>query len=596
MSHFYGKSASVPSISAPGTSNIDTGASSQTGSWELSNLVSDAFGKPLTYVTSSFNSSHFSSASNVGSKLFFGFPLNRFVQSTAATITVINRFGRSNTITPTFTSVGYGIASSSLGLVTLSNNTVTYALGSYFTDYSGTGLGYSLMTNPNGNASISGNTLSVTGNYRASTYYVYVTASNSYNQTATAALSVTETAAPVVFSSSGGTKSTYSTYTLHTFTSSGTFTVNSNVVCYLWIIGGGGGGGSYYCGGGGGAGAANEIGNYTIPAGSYSVTVGSGGSGGLYAGAGANGGTSSISGIASGSGGGGGGGWSPSAGASGGCGGGGGTNGYGAGGGGNLGYGGASGRYNDGGINRGGGGGGMGGPGANTNGNPAGGSGITVNWGGSNIAVCGGGGGGTDNTTYGVGGSGGGGSGGQANYNGSDAWSYGSGGGGAGGGNSSRGGNGSAGIVVIRYTTPAGVSSPYTYTANLPLGDGTPYCSGWTTYCLGLGTFYSTVKMSSSSDTVGRTCTNSTIATNLASNLKAGTAYSAYDSATGFTWCTGSCGSESRTLSATGTTCQCDNPGYTYRPCIGGASGTNWGGIGTNSCGAPAQTVTITFS
>lgn len=462
LSNFYGKSASIPSITSPGTSNINTGSSSQFGSWELSNLVADIYGRPLTYVTSSFNASHFTTASNVGSKFFFSFPLNRFATSTPANITVINRFGRSNTISPSFTSIGYNIASSSLGSVTVSNNTVTYSLGSYFTDYSATGLGYTLTANPNGNASLSGSTLSVTGNNRGSTYTVSVSASNSYNQTASTSLSVTEPALPVVFSATGGTKSTFSTYTIHTYTSSGSFTVNSNVVCNIWIIGGGGGGGSFYCGGGGGGGAAKDF-TTTVSAGTYTVTVGSGGSGGTSAGAGSSGGTSVISGIQSASGGGGGGGWNPSGGGSGGCGGGGGTNGPGSGGTADWGYSGASGRYNDGGINRGGGGGGMGGGGANTNGNPAGGSGITYNWGGSNLTVCGGGGGGTDNTTYGVGGSGVGGNGGQVHLNGGDATSYGSGGGGAGGGSSSRGGNGRDGIVIIRYVTPAG--SPTTYTS-----------------------------------------------------------------------------------------------------------------------------------
>jgi hypothetical protein len=134
-----------------------------------------------------------------------------------------------------------------------------------------------------------------------------------------------------------------------------------------------------------------------------------------------------------------------------------------------------------------------------------------------------------------------------------------------------------------------------TYSVTIPngtLSNTSTQCTGWTTFCQGLGTSYTSVKMTGSSDATGRTCTNSTIVNNIATNLKNGTTYSAYDSATGYTWVTGTCG-DPRTLSATGTVCACETPGYTFRPCINNA---NWGGVGTTNCSAPTQTITITFA
>jgi hypothetical protein len=89
----------------------------------------------------------------------------------------------------------------------------------------------------------------------------------------------------------GGTITTISGYQIHTFTSSGTFTVpDTRVVEYL-VIGGGAGGGNS-TGGGGGAGgyrnstalemsgaSSNPETALTLTAGSYTVTVGAGGAG-----------------------------------------------------------------------------------------------------------------------------------------------------------------------------------------------------------------------------------------------------------------------------------------------------------------------------
>ena len=83
------------------------------------------------------------------------------------------------------------------------------------------------------------------------------------------------------FSASGGSESTTGGYKYHTFTSSGTFTVNNGTTNadILIVAGGGGGGGGtgYMHGGGGGAGGMIELTAHSIASGSYSISIGAGG-------------------------------------------------------------------------------------------------------------------------------------------------------------------------------------------------------------------------------------------------------------------------------------------------------------------------------
>jgi len=452
ISNMYAKSASIPAIITPSVSNISTAGVARSGTWELSNNVTDTYGKPLTYTLQSYNTNDLS-ASTSGSALSYSITANKFALNTPVNIKVVNRFGRSNTISPIFKITGASIYSVSLGSETFSNNTVTRNLSSYFTDYSGTGLGYWMFANPKNNAYISGTTLYIPGSYRGASYTVTVGASNSYNQTTTASFNATELQAY----STGGTKSTYSTYTFHTFTSSGTFSIASNNVSYTaWIIGGGGAGGSYAGGGGGAGGYLLKSG--ILNAGSYSVTVGTGGPGydAWYnvTSRGIAGGDSSFNGFTA-YGGGGGGGWWDSNGGTGGCGGGGNMNSNATGGASWIGYNGADGVWAGNSNARGGGGGGMGGTAGNGYPNPYGGSGIQISIGGSNFYVCAGGGGGTQHsTTGGSGGTGGGGAGGAYSGNGQNATTYGSGGGGVGYFAGNYGGAGYGGLVVVRFPTP----------------------------------------------------------------------------------------------------------------------------------------------
>ncbi len=262
----------------------------------------------------------------------------------------------------------------------------------------------------------------------------------------------------------GGTVTNYTlngtNFTAHSFTESGTFTVNSNVYCEVLVVAGGGGGGGD-CAGGGGAGGA-VVRSFLLPPGTYPVTVGAGGTAGpvdLPSGQGGNsvfgafplavtafgggGGSSYLVPALSGASGGGGEAFTASSVTNGAA----GIAGQGhAGGNGKGGF-----PYTGGG---GGGAGSVGGNGTSTQGGKGGdgltfdfASGVPANYaggGGGCFAYTGGGG------TAGNGGSGGGGSGGLGAEAGSNGAAN-SGSGGGGGGWIKAGGTGGSGIVIVRY-------------------------------------------------------------------------------------------------------------------------------------------------
>ena len=263
---------------------------------------------------------------------------------------------------------------------------------------------------------------------------------------------------------SGGTVTTSGSYTIHTFTSSGTFTVSGQAktgVDYLLVAGGAGGGSTRA--GAGGAGGMTETTGASIPIGTYTITVGAGGAGAVTNGNGnadgAAGSTTSFGSLSSVVGGGYGGGQGRVGGAGGS--GGGGSDGQ-------NGGAGTSGQGNAGGNSisdrGGGGGGGKGGPGnvgASSLVGGAGGAAGASNYSGSTVNYAGGGGGGSrDNGAGGNGGGGGAGVGGQTSSSlaGNATANQGSGGGGGArhhgaSGASYNGGNGGSGIVIIRYLT-----------------------------------------------------------------------------------------------------------------------------------------------
>lgn len=284
----------------------------------------------------------------------------------------------------------------------------------------------------------------------------------------------------------GGTITTSGDFKIHTFNSSGTFTVTdagnplgSNTVDYLVVAGGGGGGSSQSAGargaGGAGAGGYREsfpnpaTGGTPISAQAYPITVGGGGSAGSSGADGASGSNSIFSTITS-AGGGGGGGTTNSSGVSGGSGG--GATSDGSGGSGNTPSvsppQGNNGGQRSGGLNVGSaGGGGASAVGGNftvpgTNGaadSGSGGAGTASTITASPVTRAGGGGGGACGdafTDQGAGGAGGGGRG--ATLGGSAGVSGTANTGGAGGGAAdtssgpgNNGGAGGAGVVIIRY-------------------------------------------------------------------------------------------------------------------------------------------------
>jgi len=271
----------------------------------------------------------------------------------------------------------------------------------------------------------------------------------------------------------GGTITSSAGYTIHTFTSSGTFTlVSGGDVEYLVVAGGGAGG--YAHGGGAGAGGMRTGTITNLTPGTYTITRGGGGTFAISS-TGGNGSDSTALGLTATGGGGGGKGYGSSGaniganGNSGGSGGGGGPF--------HTGAAGTSGQGNSGGngINaagagHGGGGGGAGGAGGNglTSGgigegvSGAGGNGLASSITGTSVTYAGGGSGGrwggTNSGSGAVGDvgtvSGGGGLGGASGAGGQNATAGTAntgGGGGGGSDNGGNGGNGGTGIVIIRY-------------------------------------------------------------------------------------------------------------------------------------------------
>jgi hypothetical protein len=258
------------------------------------------------------------------------------------------------------------------------------------------------------------------------------------------------------FEGSGGTVTDAGGYRIHTFTSSGAFTLNQAGDVEVLVVGGGGGGGGWVGGGGGGGGVIYEAG-LALGAGAISVTVGAGGAAGAntdITGFGGPGGDSVFAALTAIGGGRGGATRVHNTG----------TGGSGGGAGSSLnatvmnGQGGTVGQGNSGGnsasgLNEGaGGGGGAGGAGANgtTSKGGDGGAGLAYSISGSSVTY-GGGGGGAKYAATAVGGTGGGGGGNAGNPGQAGTANRGGGGGGGGVAVTAAGGAGGSGVVIVRY-------------------------------------------------------------------------------------------------------------------------------------------------
>jgi hypothetical protein len=282
---------------------------------------------------------------------------------------------------------------------------------------------------------------------------------------------VAQTPASNNISATGGTITYSGGYTIHTFTSSGTFTVNSGSGNVEYLVVGGGGGGGRHSGAGGGGGGFRTATDYAVTAQGYTVTVGAGGASlyGTYptqgGGLGLNGANSVFDTITAL--GGGGGGWASAIGNVGGSGGG-SARALGVGAAGTAGQGNAGGTSSISGTPypaAGGGGAGAIGGSPTTSAGGAGGSGLASSISGSSVTYAGGGGGNVQDTYPsggGAGGSGGGGAGAgsDSNYGYDGTANTGGGGGGAhynapAAGTDTRSSRGGSGVVIARYpTTP----------------------------------------------------------------------------------------------------------------------------------------------
>lgn len=301
-------------------------------------------------------------------------------------------------------------------------------------------------------------TITVSGLTSGTSYTFTVTATNAVGTSPASAASNSITM-PDFVAATGGTETTDGDFKVHTFTSSGTFTVSnvgnpagSSDVEYLVIAGGGSGGKSDRGGGGGGAGGYRTAPGFPVSVQGYPITVGAGGPAPQASDAtGSSGSPSVFSSITSSGGGAGGGNFSGLPGGSGGgC-----SHGPGSAGSGNspsvsppqgnpggVGQNGPS--YN------GGGGGGASASGVPGSSGSTGGAGSPSTITGSDVTRAGGGGGGRQPGNAGAGGAGGGGG---PSYG--DAGDVNTGSGGVGGTGRNAGqqpaGNGGSGVVIIRY-------------------------------------------------------------------------------------------------------------------------------------------------
>jgi len=261
-----GDTVTLPSgatLTIAGTINASTGTAT-------------GFGDNLSWQTSDIKTSTFTAAAEKG----------YFVNTTGGAITV---------------NLPAGSAGTQIGLL----------------DYAGTWDTNNCTVSANGSEKIQGGTDDVVfSRDREALQIVYVDSTQGWLITSVADQGGTVPAAYVT--ATGGTITTSGDYKIHTFNSSGTFTVSdagnssgSNTVDYMVIAGGGGAG--YRLGGGGGAGGfresvpspaawtgsplANPGGSLPVSATGYPVTVGGGGTGSNRTGATC--GTANTSGAAS---------------------------------------------------------------------------------------------------------------------------------------------------------------------------------------------------------------------------------------------------------------------------------------------------------
>ncbi len=354
------------------------------------------------------------------------------------------------------------------------------------------------------NTAVSPSLNSVTINYTASS-------TNNITGSGTAA----SVGLATVITATGGTITTSGLNTIHTFTSSGTFTPSASVNAAVLVVAGGGSGGkdvnTGVDSGGGGAGGLVYQASRAITPGNYTVTVGAGGASQTSTRTNGISGNNSVFDTITALGGGGGGAY-PGPGVNGGSGGGGVTYNSAAGGSATQGNSGGGTGYGNNGSSSGGGGG------AGAAGGSAGGVGLAYSISGSSVYYAGGGG-----NSGAAGGNGGGGAGGTGGANGTAGTANTGGGGGAAtsANSTSNSGAGGSGIVIVSYVA---YSTSGTFTSAVIDTNTTPT---WSTLSYATTTTASTgvsikVRSSNSSTMVGATAFSSCTAVTSGAALSGG--------------------------------------------------------------------------
>lgn len=119
--------------------------------------------------------------------------------------------------------------------------------------------------------------------------------------------------------------------------------------------------------------------------------------------------------------------------------------------------------------------------------------------------------------------------------------------------------------------------------------DAPAQCDAWNNFLFNQLTSgsYNSISMSSSFNPTGVTCSNPSSATQICNALHSGSSTAVF--CDGHTWFVGACGGIELNVDFGVCFCNFGSNTPTVRPC----TGSNWGGIGTETCSAPSQTMTV---
>lgn len=142
----------------------------------------------------------------------------------------------------------------------------------------------------------------------------------------------------------------------------------------------------------------------------------------------------------------------------------------------------------------------------------------------------------------------------------------------------------------------AAAAQSITFSQTLNAGVTYPSSSGvfqaWGNFRAQLTGSYNSISVSGSRDTVGQTCFDATVATQIANALNTGATLSV--TCGGVAWKVGGCGQGPELRVGGAGICTCNTGGYSIRPQIG--VNQNWGGINGATCNGLTQTMTVTVN